>query len=391
MKYQNYTTIKKYSETIKNVHLSDIQRSLINDVIFDMAKTSNVLNNLISGETNVLLLPLAMLEGESSSLIEGTRTQIEDMVYDIEEMNNIPQWETRNLLNIYTKYTLDNYYKSNTIFSVDRITNIHLELYENNKSSKFQMVHNTTKYIERIKPGTILSDDDGKWNFIGNSNDINKASLVLLKPSLKREYLDDMMKTINKKIIDKSLLIDHIAILHPVFEAIHPFNDGNGRIGRLLLTMLLNKIYNKNEFSIYLSEAFNERKDEYKEKLQNVQLAKDGDNKPWEEWITFFIDCLIKTKETSSERISKIVSLWEKYDSEKVWSTPIRKEIGTIFFKYYKINKKTTIHFLKNKFPNFTVQTIYKDWKVVTEKMGIVQTDGDYFEFTNLYNIIRNK
>ena len=382
---ENYVKINKFSETIKKIKLTEKQIKLINDGLFEIHKLKIKFNNLGIDE-NLFLMPLLLLEGESSSLIEGTRTMIEDFAYDIEKMNNIPQWTSRNLINIYKKYILDDYYFQHFIFDSSSICQIHLDLYANNPNSKFKMIFNTTNEITRVKPGKILSNDD-KPNFISQTKNINDASLILLKPSLKKVYLDDLMITIKNKLNNNELLFDHIILSHPIFETIHPFNDGNGRIGRMLLTLFFKKTLKHIDLPLYLSEAFAQDKEKYKSILFNVQI--NNDSRAWNEYIDYFIDCLIFAKRQMQNRINKIINLFNKIKDSKTMSTSVRKDITLIFFKHFKVNKEITIKKLQSENKDLSIQTIYKDWNIVISALSIKNNGDGYYVFIDILKILR--
>ena len=87
-----YTNIEKFSETIKKISLTNKQRSLMDELLFEYGQIQAELSILLPGiDFGIFSLPLLNKEGESTSLIEGTRTLMENFSYDIEEMNNIPQ------------------------------------------------------------------------------------------------------------------------------------------------------------------------------------------------------------------------------------------------------------------------------------------------------------
>ncbi|WKX02360.1 Fic family protein [Candidatus Mycoplasma mahonii] len=384
---KNYVKIRLFSELIDGIRFTDNQRKLVNDLIFEMSELNSTLTSLTTGDYKIFLLPLLMIEGESSSLIEGTKTRIDDFAYDIVEMNNIPQWETRNLINLYHKYFNGDYYNKNFIFSADSIANIHLELYANDSNKKFKMTYDTSKEISRVKPGKIMKDDADPNFIAGTTADIRDASIIMVKPSRKREYLDDLMETIHDKYEKDSLLIEHIALMHPLFEAIHPFVDGNGRVGRLFLSLSLKFLYKQLNFPIYLSEFFNNNEKKYKQILRDVQLNDNYDS--WNEWISFFIDSLITSKRKMSDRVKDIIKLWKQIEDSNSINTTIRKEIAKIFFKYYKIKKYFAMEKLKIDHKGVSIQTLYNDWNIVTKALNIKDNGDGYYVFSNLYKIIR--
>ena len=169
------------------------------------------------------------------------------------------------------------YYTDNFIFSSSSISNMHLDLFKYDPESKFKMVFDTSTRISSVAPGKILSDD-AKPNFIGVTSNPAEANLILLKPSQKEEYLTDMMEYIGNSIKEKEFSIDSIVLMHPIFEAIHPFSDGNGRIGRLLMSISFKWFMPKLKLPIFLSEEFYKNDEKYKNILRDVQLNNDFDS-----------------------------------------------------------------------------------------------------------------
>lgn len=111
---------------------------------------------------------------------------------------------------------------------------------------------------------------------------------------------------------NKDLAIVHlikIAIIHYQFETIHPFLDGNGRIGRLLITLYLvsNNLLDKP--SLYLSDFFERNKGLYYEKLTLVRQTND-----LSDWIKFFLTGVIETSQKSIDTFKNIMQLKEQID-----------------------------------------------------------------------------
>lgn len=102
------------------------------------------------------------------------------------------------------------------------------------------------------------------------------------------------------------------ALAHVQFETIHPFLDGNGRIGRLLITLLLCADGSLKEPILYLSLWFKNRRKEYYEQLQYVRDTGD-----WEEWVNFFLRGVIGTAEQGMLTARRIIGLFES-DQRKI-------------------------------------------------------------------------
>ena len=98
-------------------------------------------------------------------------------------------------------------------------------------------------------------------------------------------------------------------MVHYQFETIHPFRDGNGRVGRLLLALMIYKECGLGLPWLYLSEYFERYKDEYIDNLFNVSAQ----NK-WDEWIGFCLQATIKTGRETITRINKLLDLKHSYE-----------------------------------------------------------------------------
>jgi Fic family protein len=97
-----------------------------------------------------------------------------------------------------------------------------------------------------------------------------------------------------------------IGLIHAQFETIHPFLDGNGRVGRLLITFLLcaNEILIKPV--LYISHFFRENRSQYYERLQRIR-----DHGEWEQWLEFFLDGVGQVSLEATETARRIVQLRE--------------------------------------------------------------------------------
>ncbi len=102
----------------------------------------------------------------------------------------------------------------------------------------------------------------------------------------------------------------HAALVHSQFEAIHPFLDGNGRVGRLIITLLLVKRDIIPSPLLYLSAYFEATREEYYARL--LSMTERGE---WEEWLTYFVRGVALQSEdavTRIQRIDDLLSLWKR-------------------------------------------------------------------------------
>jgi len=104
--------------------------------------------------------------------------------------------------------------------------------------------------------------------------------------------------------------VTQVAVVHAQFELLHPFKDGNGRIGRILIPLFL---YQKRALSqpmFYLSEYLENHRDEYYQRLKAISTERD-----WNSWIAFFLRAIIKQAGQNILRVKAIKTL---YDEMKV-------------------------------------------------------------------------
>lgn len=135
---------------------------------------------------------------------------------------------------------------------------------------------------------------------------LNTAKYVPPTP----DELMDCLSNLEKFIHDNTLPpLIHTALCHYQFEAIHPFLDGNGRIGRLLITLLLIKKKMLPSPLLYLSAFFEATRDEYYKQLYNV-----SNKGTWEDWLTYFLNG-VSTQASDvlsrAERINALISNWQ--------------------------------------------------------------------------------
>ena len=129
------------------------------------------------------------------------------------------------------------------------------------------------------------------------------------------ECLDAFEKFLHDQPERTPLLIK-TALAHAQFETIHPFLDGNGRLGRLLITLLLCAEEALSQPILYLSLHFKSHRDEYYDRLQRVRTHGE-----WEEWFRFFLNGVLAVSRQSVETARAALALFD-HDSRAL------KEIG---------------------------------------------------------------
>ncbi len=122
------------------------------------------------------------------------------------------------------------------------------------------------------------------------------------------QALDSFEKYLHAKSSLSPLI--RLALIHYQFEAIHPFLDGNGRIGRLLITLLLCADGLLPQPLLYLSAFFERYRDEYYRLL--LAVSQKGE---WEGWIRFFLRAVATQARDAIKRSDKLLALWQSYRS----------------------------------------------------------------------------
>lgn len=122
------------------------------------------------------------------------------------------------------------------------------------------------------------------------------------------KLLDNLVEFVQAEHDDSMSPLVQCAVAHYQFEAIHPFLDGNGRVGRLLIPLMLHKGGIMPSPLLYPSAYFERHKQEYYNAL--LEVSKKGQ---WRNWIAFFLSALVQQAEESIELISRLAALEKEY------------------------------------------------------------------------------
>ena len=144
-------------------------------------------------------------------------------------------------------------------------------------------------------------------------------------------------KFINNEEIDTPDLIK-IAILHYQFESIHPFLDGNGRIGRLLIPLYIQSKGMLEKSCLYISDYIERNKDTYYDMLTRIRTHNDMIG-----WIKFFLEAVIETLKTAKEKFRNVVELTMEMD-KIIMELPVKpenaKKVIDLLYDEPAINRK---------------------------------------------------
>ncbi len=137
---------------------------------------------------------------------------------------------------------------------------------------------------------------------------LNDATYVPAPPTELMACLDTWERFLHDDSVPPLI---HAALVHSQFEAIHPFLDGNGRVGRLLITLLLVSRDIIPSPLLYLSAYFEATRDEYYARLLGV--TERGE---WDEWLTYFLRGVVMQSEDAVDRIQRIDNLFVRWRHE---------------------------------------------------------------------------
>ena len=241
-------------------------------------------------DSSLFLYMYVRKEAVLSSMIEGTQSSLSDLlVYELDGIPGVP---------IDDAMEVSNYVKA-LEYGVSQI--------DNNfpiSSRLFKEIHSIL-----LSKGRGSSKEPGQYrvsqNWIGGTRPGN-AAYVPPPPNMVDKCMGNLENFLHD-IKSATPVLLKAAISHVQFETIHPFLDGNGRLGRLLISLLLyeNKILQKP--LLYLSLYFKIHRQECYEHLTNVRVKGD-----WESWIDFFADAVIHTSNQAVRTARSLIALIER-------------------------------------------------------------------------------
>jgi Fic family protein len=200
-------------------------------------------------------------------------------------------------------------------------------------------------------------------NWIGGTRPGN-AKFVPPPPEKLMDLLDELEKFLHDETVKLPTLVK-AALAHHQFETIHPFLDGNGRLGRLLITFVLCVDGIMHEPMLYLSLYFKTHRQAYYDHLQLVRETGD-----WEEWLQFFLKGVIVTANQAVTTAQTILNLFTG-DRKKIEATG--KPAASALIVHHYLQKHPTIDSKKIvENCNLSLPTTIKSLNHLTE-LGIVK------------------
>jgi Fic family protein len=240
---------------------------------------------------HLLIRPFMSREAVMSSRIEGTQASLSDLFYfEAAQTPPKPESDVREVRN-YVRALEHGLKRLETLpVSLRLIREMHKELMDGVRG-------------EHLTPGEFRRSQ----NWIGPGNcTLNDAKFVPPPTEDMMGVLGELEKFWHAP--SKLPLVVRLALVHYQFEAIHPFLDGNGRIGRLLLILLLCVEKTLPQPMLYLSAYFEKNRAEYYRLL--LAVSQDG---CWEEWVSFFLRGVAEQSQDAIRRSEKLLVLWHQY------------------------------------------------------------------------------
>lgn len=301
-------------------------------------------DGLLQGIPNpaVMLSPLTTQEAVLSSKIEGTQATVDEVLE--QEAGIMKEGEKYKDIQEISNYRSALYQASEYLQAYPIRLSFLLELH--------RILLNSVRGQGK-SPGEFRKDQ----NWIGKLGcSMEEASFVPPSPLQLVDHLQAWQDYLDSDDIDFLL---QAAVAHAQFELLHPFKDGNGRIGRILIPLFL---YQKKVLSqpmFYLSEYLEEHREEYYLHLSGISQSGN-----WNAWIAFFLGAVTHQAKQNSERVRDIMALYDNmklrihevtrsqysvYLLDALFSRPIFKTTDLVsrLSNEYGIHEKTTSSLLR--------------------------------------------
>jgi Fic family protein len=288
---------------------------------FDLLEQANRALGRLDGlsrllpDTSLFIYLFVRKEALLSSQIEGTQSSLTDLLlYEQDEVPGVPLADVEEVSSYVAalQHGLKRL-KEGFPLSLRLLREIHAVLLTTGRGS--------TK-----SPGEFRRSQ----NWVGGSRP-GQARFVPPPPEQLQNCLSSLEKFLHDDPVRTPTLIK-AALAHVQFETIHPFLDGNGRLGRLLITLLLCAEGAMTDPTLYLSLYFKERRDEYYDHLQRVR--EEG---AWEQWLAFFLTGVLETAESG---VASATAMFELFAADRQRIEGIGRAASSVLRVHQHLQKK---------------------------------------------------
>ncbi|MCK9492327.1 MAG: Fic family protein [Sulfurimonas sp.] len=268
----------------------------INTMLEDATRALGELNafTMIVPNVDIFIQMHITKEANTSSKIEGTKTQMDEVLISKEQIDPEKRDDWQEVRNYVDAMNMAIKELENIPISNRLIRNIHETLLNSVRGASKQ-------------PGEFRKSQ----NWIGGAS---LATAYFIPPH--HDKVNELMGDLEKFLHNEEIFVPHlikIAIAHYQFETIHPFLDGNGRIGRLLIPLYLVSNGLLKKPSLYLSDFIEKNKSAYYEALTNVRTTNDIIH-----WIKFFLEAVIVTANSGVETFQTILNIKQDMDTKVI-------------------------------------------------------------------------
>lgn len=239
----------------------------------------------------LLIAPLRQREAVLSSRIEGTQASISDLaIYEAAGETSRAPGDVLEVLN----------YRLALTFGIERLDELPLGLRLVRELHRRLM---TGVRGQEMRPGEFRTEQ----NWIGSPGaDLKSATYVPPSPAELLDCLNDWEGFLHEETKIPPLV--KCALMHYQFEAIHPFLDGNGRVGRLLIVLFLTSVGRLPAPVLYLSPFFERHRQQYYDHLRGV-----SERGEWSSWVSFFLNGVVAQCRDAFIRSERMTNLHESY------------------------------------------------------------------------------
>ena len=285
-------------------------------------------NSIMSPESLVYLMTLK--ESETTSRIEGTKITFQDLVLD-----------------------KDDIVKNNKRSPVMEALGVRFAIDEGNKMLKDGLPI-SNRFIKSMHKSLMQHAQYENKNIVPGEFrgvDVRVGNYRPPQYQMVLELMGDLEKYIHNMEINISPIVK-VGIIHAQFERIHPFADGNGRIGRLLISFLLKEYGLTSRVSYFMSPYIENDKDPYYDGLEFIE-SENG----WEKWIEAFLGLVINSSNYNNQKIEQLNSLYKSGDFLNFYNKNSQHIKNFIFINpVFRLSK--LVSFLEDSNVDFSVSGI---------------------------------
>jgi Fic family protein len=303
----NFPDMKEFCNDISLIELSNEANRTIGEL-------HGLINNIGRiGSLKLFVEPYLRKEAVDSSEIEGTRVSLTD-VFLSEAGSKKPE-----ILNPNVKEVV------NFVRAIDYALG---ELKKGNKVSK-ELLNNVHKILMEGTRGQdkLIGAFRKQQNWV-EGNDVLDARYVPPSEEEVEKLMQYLIDYVNTE--EGYMRLIKAGLIHYYFETVHPYEDGNGRVGRTMILLYLVQSKILNEPILHLSPYFKRHKETYYNLLMNVRETGD-----YNRWIKFFLTGIIEVAINTSNKVRKLVKLYDDYRERLInaKATPISLKLLNKFFE----------------------------------------------------------